>query len=147
MFQKTAKADQFHTRSGNESTKGSRKGFSLLGGGVNPASVLSLDEQRESLKAKVEGLLETKEKMQKQKIDTKEIVLEINALYVEIGNIRRAIKSVDSASIPHIFVQLCREHMTKAEFKRYLDMANEHQRNGVTANQLRAQMEERSKIK
>lgn len=45
----TQSSEQFMNRTGNHSTKPSAKGFSLLGGGENPVSLLTPDEQRASL--------------------------------------------------------------------------------------------------
>lgn len=58
MHKSTAQAEQFYTRTGNESTKPSRKGFSLLGGGESPVAVLTDEQQHESRRAAIVRELE-----------------------------------------------------------------------------------------
>lgn len=141
MYKGTAESHQFQTRSGSDATKGSAKGYSILGGGEDPNSVLSLNEKRESLKARFQQIHEQIHACKAAGQSTRHLHDELLSLTAEIKAIRGRIRSIDASTIPHIFMSLCRQHMTKLEFKRYLDMANECQRNGVSATDLRLKME------
>lgn len=146
MIGATAKADQFATRSGNESTKGSRKGFSLLGGGENAASVLNEREARESRQAALRGQLKTAQaehalakkamiqhfgagdaffKWRAEKDRAGKAILDICA---ELSLIKKEYTTGRPRSLENCFMDACRESMTVAHFKIMLDEAHRRAR-------------------
>lgn len=145
MYKGAATAEQFHSRSGNESTKGSRKGFGLLGEGQDPTELLSLEEKRDSLKAHIQWLQDCKKQILSDGGDFAQIILDIKLATDTLVVFRPAIKSLQASLIPFIFMDICRNEMTKAEFKRYLDKANEMQRGGKTAAQIRQEYESKGR--
>lgn len=130
MIGNTAKHEQFITRTGNHSTKGSAKGFSLLNDGENPVDVLSSEEQRESLVKKYQKLLEVRN-ASTDKDERKRLALEIQELMKEFTAIRKKRKSENAKDIRNIFMDVCRERLTKAMFKILMDEANNRQREAL----------------
>ncbi len=136
MIGATAKAEQFHTRSGNESTKGSRKGFGLLGGGIDPSTLLTGDQK---LMARRSALIAQMASVD-VKIAREKAVIKFEAPFkgrlfhaaVERRNVLQAERSVIMAEILEIkqalgtmhgvlvfekhFVDVCRERLTAAQF-------------------------------
>lgn len=126
MYGKTASSEQLHTRSGSHATKGSAKGFSLLGGGESPLAVMTPEDERESLKAKLAVL---KEKIKLTQGDQRRAIgQEIQEIEKAISQIRKAWKSEDAASLPHLFMDACRDLLSKHQFKVLMDEANRRQR-------------------
>jgi hypothetical protein len=120
----TAKAEQFFTRSANESTKGSRKGFDLLGGGEDPLSVLTTEEQRDSLVARYKGLQKQLEaaKAKGDKALIKSIGFDIANTSREINGCRPKTRS--SPEVGQFFIDICREQMPKLQFHQIMDEAS-----------------------
>ena len=56
MYKRTMSSQQFFAREAMHSTEGSRRGYSLLDHGENPVGVLTPEEQRDSLIAKIKAL-------------------------------------------------------------------------------------------
>ena len=128
MIGATAKAEQFHARSGSESTKGSRKGFGLLGGGDDPVDHLTPEEKRASLVAKWQRLqLDIAEaKALRDPVRVKRIGVELAQLGLMINALRPKRRSADG--IGELFIDICREQMTKPQFSAIMDEANRRQR-------------------
>ena len=124
MIGATARAEQFYERSGSESTKPSRKGFSLLGGGENPCDHLTPEERRASLVQKwkkLQGDL-AEAKRGKNKRQLRAICQEITETGLAINAIRP--KRASSRDVTGHFVDVCREMMTKPQFNAIMDEAN-----------------------
>lgn len=130
MYKGTAQAEQFYERRGSESTKGSRKGFALLGGGDNPLDHLTPEEKRASLVAVWKGLQKelatAKEREDPARI--KRLGVEIAQVGLMINELRPKRGSQDPMSIPALFIDICREQMTKPQFTAIMDEANRRQR-------------------
>jgi hypothetical protein len=141
MIGATAKAEQFYTRSGSEATKGSRKGFSLLGGGVNPSVVLSEREERESrqtalrakLKVELAELALAKQMVKdyfgkgdayfKWRAEKERATKEVMGTTEALSAIKKEYLTGKPRSLETCFMDLCRESMTKAQFRLLLDEA------------------------
>lgn len=141
MIGATAKAEQFQTRSGSESTKGSRKGFTLLGGGINPALVLSEREARDSRQAalrakiKVETQLHALAKrMMKESFGQGDVYFKwraevtrggqaIKEIAIALNDIKKEYSATRPHSLEFHFMDACRESMPKLQFQRLLDEA------------------------
>lgn len=128
MIGATAKAEQFQSRSGSESTKGSRKGFSLLGGGENPVDHLTDEEKRASLVAVWKALQPelADAKLKKDPARVKRISVEIAQVGLLIHAIRPKRRS--ALGLSELFIDICREQMTKPQFNLIMDEANRRQR-------------------
>ncbi len=137
MHKSTARAEQFHSRSGNESTKPSRTGANLLGWGDDYLSSLSNEEQRDSLKRRLTYLMGLKNEGH----TGKSIGLEMQEIHRRLGELRPRIKSERANEIPSLFMDICRERMTNPEFKLILDEANRRQRGGVTIEAVKRRLE------
>ncbi len=140
MIGATAKAEQFYTRSGSEATKGSRKGYSLLGEGESPLVVLTEKESIESVRASLKGQL----KAAQEDHATAKIAMRMafgtgDAYFIAKGQWERAGKAIvaicaelskikgarkDPANVQRHFVNICRDTMTWAQFNRILTEAN-----------------------
>lgn len=130
MIKGQAKAEQFYTRSGSESTKGSRKGFGLLGGGEDVLAHLAPEEKRASLVQKFKALqielVEVKKGRDKRRLQ--QIISEITTTQEAISAIRPKRVSSDPQAIANLFIDVCREMMTKPQFNAIMDEANRRQR-------------------
>lgn len=144
MLKATATAEQFFTRSGNESTKGSRKGYSLLGGGENPADLMDEHQdrqnRREAIKARLRLLHEDATKQKEIIVNTRfkkppafyaavqrkaTIAVEITELTKELTAIKAEYMVMpDKKSVQAHFVDICRETLTKAQFRAILRQAS-----------------------
>lgn len=133
MYKGAARAQQLHTRTGSEATRPSAKGFSLLGGGESPLVHLTPEQQRASLVAVVKGL-ESDLAQAKLSNDRRRIRMlgpQIQEMHKAISELRPKLRSVDRASIPHLFVDAAREILTKAQFDAVMTEANRRQRAGA----------------
>lgn len=130
MIGATAKAEQFQSRSGSDATKGSRKGFSLLGGGESPLVHLTDEERRDSLVQVLKGLNArlVQEKAAGNRVEIKKLGVQISECGLAISAIRRKLTSERPNDIPAIFMDICREQMTKFHFGLLMDEANRRQR-------------------
>jgi hypothetical protein len=124
MIGATAKAEQFYSRTGSESTKGSRKGFSLIGGGENPLAHLTPEERRDSLKQKLKGLNAELVLVKKGRDKRRLLQLgqEIAQTCSEINQLRP--KRISGVEVTDHFIDICRETMTKPQFSAIMDEAN-----------------------
>lgn len=136
MFKSTSKAEQFYARSGSESTKGSRKGYSLLDEGVNPTAVLSEVElamnEQIALKARLSKLNEenaayTDTVMLHEGVKNQEFhgavrarhkvrqqIREITLRQQELNKIIKPAGKVHDMA--QIFMDVCKETMPRAQF-------------------------------
>lgn len=128
MYKATAKAEQFQARIANESTKGSRKGFAE--GGENPLAVLDPEDRRNSLVAVLKGLDIEKQAAKKagNAARVKNIGLRMFEVTEEIRAMRKARRSENATEIPMLFMDICRESMTKPQFSAIMLEANRRQR-------------------
>lgn len=129
MYKSTARGEQFLTRTGSESTKGSRKGFGLLGGGED--EVLTPEQQRnalvavlaslrprltflnDELKAKrswkvYQSLKEQRDELVRQQMEIQGRLAEVNQLCK--GRYARQ-------DLGHFIIDVVRERMTKPEWE------------------------------
>ena len=143
MIGATARSEQFMDRSGNESTKGSRKGYSILGGGENPANLMTTFQDRQNRLAAVRSKLrllqieatKTKEVIVKNRLKKNQaffeaverkasLSVEITALHTELTTIKSEyLGAPEKGSVQRHFVDVCRERMTKAQFRLNFDEA------------------------
>lgn len=143
MIGATAKAEQFMDRSGSESTKGSRKGYSLLGGGENPANLMTPFQDRQnrlgSLRSKLralhaeatkvkEAIVANRFKKNRAFFDAVErkakLAVEITELQSELTNIKAEyLAQPQKDNVHRHFVDICRERLTKAQFRSILEEA------------------------
>lgn len=119
MIGATAKAEQFHTRSGSESTKGSRKGFGLLGGGESVITNLSPKEKRDSLKARLKYLVA----LRAIGAMTRSEKQELHHIQIELSETRTEVKGRRLTNLPSCFIDICRERMSPIEFDRTMKEA------------------------
>jgi hypothetical protein len=133
MLKSQSNSEQFQTRSGNHSTKGSRKGFDLLGGGEDPTKVLTIEERRDSLKLRmlsIEYLMgSTADKGLRKKLGAEKFELQ-----QQMSALRVKRKSEKPESIPGAFIDICRERMSKHQFRCIMDEANEIVRGNIAHN-------------
>lgn len=142
MYQSTAKSEQFHGRTGNDSTKGSRKGYTLLGEGVCPTTELNDDEKMHNLKAslvvklkslevelaKLNGIVRTEAQFKKKAFFealSRRDALKIELLEVTkmLSEIKISYDQVQSRSIERNFVDICNEILPSGQFKTILAQA------------------------
>lgn len=128
MIGATAKAEQFYQRSGSESTKGSRKGFSLLGGGDNPLDYMTDEQKRDSLVKVWKGLQVRIEEAKKHrnKAEIANIGRQISECGLAINAIRAKRRS--APDVAQFFIDVCRETMTRPQFNSVMDEANKRLR-------------------
>lgn len=129
MMKSTAQAEQFYTRSGSQSTKGSRKGFSLLGGGEDVLAQLTPDQQRASLVACLDGLRDelNTAKLQQDPVRVKHISVQIAQVELMLRQRFPKQRKFDSETFPDFFMEVCREMMTKPQYKAIVDEAKRRQ--------------------
>lgn len=114
MYSATAKSEQLLTRSGSESTKGSRRGFDLLDHGAPVTSVLTIERRRASLVLQLKAI-ETRMAALRGGKERDALIAQKMNLQAQISEIRSKLKGPKTT--PDHFVEICRERMTKAEFK------------------------------
>jgi hypothetical protein len=117
MIGATAKAEQFQSRSGSDATKGSRKGFGLLGGGDDPIAHLSPEERRASLVAVWKRLqIQLSEaKARGDKLAVTDIGHQITECSLAIHAIRP--KRKHSQTLANYFIEACKKSMTKPQYQ------------------------------
>lgn len=133
MIGATAKAEQFYGRAGSEATKGSRKGFSLLGGGECPSLVLTCQESHESKRRALKATLRAATiDAAAAKADMaanvgcgdpyfkakrrRECAMELARLtMLELSKLK-LVKTHSSDKRQH-FIDICHETMTRAQFR------------------------------
>lgn len=125
MYSATAKAAQFLTRSGSESTKGSRRGFDLLDHGDPVTSVLTMEQRRQNLVLQLKAI-ETRLGEVKPGRERTHLIAQKMDLEVQIREIRAKLKG--PKTIPAHFIELCRERMNPLQFKMLMDAANDRAR-------------------
>ena len=148
MLKSTARAEQFYTRTGSEATKGSRKGFSLLGGGECVVAVMSDVQRDEAARhalniriTRVEGELhpvkhalgtmrdkygpEWKRLLARRDqlaAERKELLLKVQEINARI---RLARPKPPASAVPNAFMDIARNVLTEAQFKMILRAAYE----------------------
>lgn len=140
MFKGTAQAEQFHTRSGSESTKGSRKGFALLGGGEDPAAHLTAREKWENERRVLVAQMEVvRHELGVAKTDVKRLfgtgdpyfkardkvtanIKLIGEISAQLGELKKKNKC-NPTDLRAAFMDVCRERLTKAQFTLFMDEA------------------------
>lgn len=132
MYKGAAKGEQFLNRSASESTKGSRKGFSLLGGGEDPLAHLTPHEKIGSLMAVARNLqkeiIECKER-NNDPIRIKRLGKQLFEINSEINALRP--KRGSGEEIVDFFIDICRRQMTKHQFKLVMDEAHDMYRAAI----------------
>lgn len=126
MYKATASGQQFFAREAMHSTKGSRRGFDLLDHGANPASVLSIEEQRDSLRARLRAVESELQKYGKKTDERAELGKQKNLIQNEIHALRPKIKG--SREIRDYFIDAARRRLPKAVYMAIMDDANEEWR-------------------
>lgn len=140
MIKSQSRSEQFYTRSGSESTKGSRKGFTLLDEGDCPLSVMNqkqkdeaarhalntriaeLNKQLAPIKSALHGM---RFKYGRQWDDLmsarKTIKDEMHELLLQVQGINVRVRMNDpkpsASGVPEAFVDVAREILTAAQFK------------------------------
>lgn len=134
MIGQTAKAGQYFERSGSESTKGTRGGANLLGGGIDPTLVLSEQEERASrqaaLKARLDVELEALKVAKAQMIanfgkgdpyfkarsNRDRIGKAIQEIHAELSKIKGEYSTGTPRALLFHFAAACRDSLTNAQF-------------------------------
>lgn len=119
MIKGQATAEQFFTRSGSHSTKGSRKGYSLLGGGEDVVDQLTPEQKRNNIVTRLKWLrlmanttgLTADEQQEKHFLDK------------ECRKIEKEIKAKSPVDINRLFVDVCKELMPPDQFFKVFEMA------------------------
>ena len=119
MIGATAKAEQFQSRSGSDATKGSRKGFGLLGGGECVIANLSQKEKRDSLIARLKYLMA----LRAVGAMTRSEKQDLHNIQVELKETRGEAKKRRLTNLPECFIDICRERMPLLEFDRLMTEA------------------------
>lgn len=153
MIGATAKSEQFHTRSGSESTKGSRKGFGLLDEGVNAASVLSehdaLCNQRKAIAAQIDklnremgrlnGLVRREARFKQPSFflalsERDKVKSELTTLHEQAQAIREKIGHTrpDSSIVERHFTDAAKEFLTPAQFRLIMNEAHKRAQQKAT---------------
>lgn len=143
MIGAQAKAEQYFSRAGSEATKGSRKGFSLLGGGVNPVAVLSEADKRHNRKLSLVARMQV---LQKEMAEAKSIVVherkrkgkefhaalerratlaaELTAIIQELSALKTEAKPKASpTSVERHFMDICKDNLPSGQFRALLNAA------------------------
>lgn len=141
MLKSTARGEQFFTRTGSESTKGSRKGFGLLGEGECPTSVLSDNDrffnEQKALRAQLHEAqaahAEGKEGMKLHfgkgdayfaaRAKKEKAAQDIQAITAKLSEFKRQRKNYESADLNKHFVDWCRDNLPQGQFKAILAIA------------------------
>jgi glycogen debranching enzyme len=141
MLKSTSRSEQFYSRTGSESTKGSRKGFGLLNEGDCPTTVLSDDERafneqralRVQMQAAQMALAEAKVEMKANfgkgdpyfKAQRKKECAnqEIQVLTAKLSEYKQKRKNYSNSSIEKHFMDWCRDNMPQGQFKAILAIA------------------------
>ncbi len=129
MFKNAASGEQMLSRTGNDSTKPSAKGYDPLGGGSDPVAELTPYEKRQSLVAHLLRLQEEMQTLYGYKKKAKGA--EIQAIQKLLREGSAPFKSQRPFEIQHLFMQAARERLPNAQFKLLLTVANDEQRKNL----------------
>lgn len=119
MIKGKAAAEQFYSRSGNHSTKGSRKGYDILGGGEDVVSHLTPEQKRNNVVTRLKWLrlmsrttgLTLAEEQEKRQLDK------------EYKKLHREIAAKSPVSLEQLFLDVCKEIMTPQQFAATMELA------------------------
>ena len=128
MYKKTASADQFFHREAMHSTKGSRRGYDLLGHGVNVLAVLSPAEQRDSLKAQMQTIELQLLSMGPKDPRRSDLGKRKLALQNQMHELRPKLKG--GQEVRDHFISVARERLPKALYNAIMDEASARWRRG-----------------
>lgn len=120
MIKGQAASEQFYNRSGSHATKGSRKGYSILGGGEDVTAHLTPEQQRNNVVTRLKWL----RLMLRTTGLTLEEEKEKNTLDKEYRKLHKEIKAKSPSHPDQLFVQVCREIMTPEQFAKIVDLAS-----------------------
>jgi len=123
MYKATASGQQFFAREAMHSTKGSRRGFDLLDHGVNPASVLTVEQQRDNLRARLRAVEAEMLKYGKNTVQRAELGQQKQFIQNEIHAIRPKLRG--SREVRDYFIDAARKRLPKALYMAIMDDANE----------------------
>jgi len=138
MYKKTSKSTAFHTRSANDSTKGSRTGFNLLGMGCPLDEELSDWEKAKNIVAHLRWLDEQILSSKKGSKQRRELGLQKHLLAEEISDLKARKKLTSPRTVAQCFVDICKAEMQPVQFRvlitRALSMAGESTQAMESAN-------------
>lgn len=120
MYKRTANAATFIGRSGNHSTKGSRRGYDTLDQGQSVASAITPYEERESLKRQ-NAALEARRKLLPECEERAELGRQMQRNNLRISELRPKCKAPQGTG--QHFIEVCRERMSKAQFDAWMSEA------------------------
>ncbi len=121
MSKVAARAEQFYSRSGSESTKGSRKGFGLLGGGEDVVASLTPEQKRDSLKARLKWLMAVRATSGLSNTEK----TELHFLQKDLNRLRPVVRSRAPRDVSKFFMDVCREKLSPFQFRLFLSEASE----------------------
>lgn len=137
MYKSSAKSQQRQSRTGNESTKGSGRAFSLLGGGANPAGLQDEAQEQANLKAALVRQLEqaklkhatAKAAVQREArrkgpaffaalAERNDASTEIQRMVAALSDLKaQRQKALPIERLERHFVDLCEETLPRAQFR------------------------------
>ena len=129
MYGRTVSSSTYMSRSANHSTKGSRRGFVDVDTGVSPVELLTLAQQRDSLKRVHASLVAERKRAKIERNGTKEeyeeLGLRISEVQDRISALNKQCKgySRPGQSFDYCFVQVCKSSMTASEYERLSEKA------------------------
>jgi len=126
MYKATTESLHYFDRAANHSTKGSRRGYELLGAGANVATDLKPEERRASLVARWKQLHDTIQKLPKKHPDRIAIGKEMHDLQNEMRTIRHKLRG-DRTVVGH-FISVARERLPRAVYNAIMTEANDRAR-------------------
>lgn len=121
MHKSTARSEQFFGRTGNESTKGSRKGYSILGGGEDVVAHLTPEQQRNNLQTRLKWLVAVRAASGLTNAEK----TELHHIQKALNKLRPVLNSRKPRDIPQFFLDVCRERLSPVQFKLIMDEAAE----------------------
>lgn len=120
MYKATASSAAFFPRVADHSTKGSRRGYDLLGHGENVLDVMSDEDRRVSLVVRVKAVMDELTRLPKKHPRRVALGQEQAELQAAIRAIRPASKAPGA---PYHFVDVCRERLPKGQFEALMSEA------------------------
>lgn len=135
-YGRTVNSHTFMSRSANHSTKGSRRGFVDVETGVDPSSLLTPAQQRDSLKRKHAALCAERERIKNERGGKGEF----ERLGVEIFEVQQALTVLNRAIVPDRsamtfdarFALCARSMLTAPEYERISEAARRGMIEGKT---------------
>jgi hypothetical protein len=129
MYKSASRGEQFLDRSGSESTKGSRKGFGLLGGGEK--ETLTPDQERAVLVAAIaalEGKIKDLKSIDRRSMPLRrreELNAEIKALGIKKFDLQRKVTELlpllrewsQFEDLGSFIIEVMKERLTKPEWR------------------------------